>query len=115
MNGAIHHLDDKTVKQINKFILGNFSEAIFLSIDPVKHYNNIINKLMIRFDRGNFIRNKKDFNELMINYESLIIDDFYKMKDLEEFGLGFNQIDAMLLYCILSHYKPSKYRGFKEV
>jgi hypothetical protein len=79
MNGAIHHLDDKTVNQINKFILGNFTEAIFLSIDPVKHYNNTINKLMIRFDRGNFIRNKKDFNELMINYDSLIIDDFYKM------------------------------------
>jgi hypothetical protein len=45
----------------------------------------------------------------IINKHFKGLDDFYKMKDLEEFGLGFNQIDAMLLYCILSHYKPSKY------
>ena len=96
MNGAIHHLDDKTVNQINEFILGNFSEAIFLSIDPVRHYNNFINKLMISFDRGNFIRNKKDFSELMINYESLIIDDFFKMSFHNIFH--YRNLDLKKLY-----------------
>jgi hypothetical protein len=96
MNGAIHHLDDKTVNQINEFILGNFPEAIFLSIDPVKHYNNFINKLMISFDRGNFIRNKKDFSELMINYESLIIDDFFKMSFNNIFH--YRNLDLKKLY-----------------
>lgn len=96
MNGAIHHLDDKTVNQINQFILGNFSEAIFLSIDPVRHYNNFINKLMISFDRGNFIRNKKDFSELMINYESIIIDDFFKMSFHNIFH--FRNLDLKKLY-----------------
>lgn len=103
MNGAIHHLDDKTVNQINKFILGYFSEAIFLSIDPVRYYNNFINKIMIRFDRGNFIRNKNDFSELMINYESFIIDDFYKMSFQNIFH--FRNLDLKKIY------KDWKYRN----
>ena len=76
---GIHHLDDATVKSINYFIKNNFSKCYFLSLDPVKHNNSFLNKIMIMLDRGKFIRNKSEYAELMNSFESLIIDDFYKM------------------------------------
>ena len=80
INGAIHHLEDKTVKLINSFIKNNFSECRFLSVDPVKYNNALLNKIMIMLDRGKFIRNKSEYAELMNSFESFIVDDFYKMK-----------------------------------
>ena len=44
MNGAIHHLDDDIMKSINEFI-NPFKKSIFLSVDPIKHNNNLIIKL----------------------------------------------------------------------
>ena len=80
INGAIHHLDDKTVKLINSVIKSNFSECYFLSVDPVRNNNSFLNSMMIKLDRGKFIRNKLQYSELMDTFESFIIDDFYKMK-----------------------------------
>ena len=80
INGAIHHLDNATVKSINYFIKNNFSECYFLSVDPVKYNNALLNKIMIMLDRGKFIRNKSEYAELMNSFESFIVDDFYKMK-----------------------------------
>jgi ubiquinone/menaquinone biosynthesis C-methylase UbiE len=80
INGAIHHLDDKTVKSINYFIKNNFSKCYFLSVDPVKNNNAFLNKIMIKLDRGKFIRNKSEYVELMNSLESFIVDDFYQMK-----------------------------------
>ena len=79
INGAIHHLDDSTVKTINFYIKSNFSESYFLSVDPVKDNNSLLNSLMIKLDRGKFIRNKSHYAELMKSFDSFIIDDFYKM------------------------------------
>ena len=78
MNGAIHHLDDKTMISIDTFINNN-NNSLFLSVDPIKHNNRLINKIMIFFDRGKFIRNKSEYKNIMGNYESVIIDDFYQM------------------------------------
>jgi ubiquinone/menaquinone biosynthesis C-methylase UbiE len=80
INGAIHHLDDKTVKSINYFIKNNFSKCYFLSVDPVKNNNAFLNTIMIKLDRGKFIRNKSEYVELMNSLESFIVDDFYQMK-----------------------------------
>ena len=79
VNGAIHHLNDETVKSINSFIVKNFSDSYFLSIDPVRNNNNFLNNMMIKFDRGKFIRNKTQYKELMNSYQSFIVNDFYKM------------------------------------
>ena len=79
INGAIHHLDDKTVKTINSFIKNNFSDCYFLSVDPVKNNNSLLNNVMIKLDRGKFIRSRFEYAELMNSFESFIIDDFYKM------------------------------------
>ena len=79
INGAIHHLDDKTVKLINSFIQINFSNCYFLSVDPIKNNNGLLNSLMIKMDRGKFIRDKFHYAELMKSFESFIINDFYKM------------------------------------
>ena len=46
MNGAIHHLDDQTMNSINNFIF-KFKDSIFLSVDPVKYNNHLINSIMI--------------------------------------------------------------------
>ena len=79
INGAIHHLDDATVKSITSFIADNFSDSYFLSVDPIKDNNGLLNSLMIKLDRGKFIRNKSHYAELMKSFDSFIIDDFYKM------------------------------------
>ena len=96
INGAIHHLDDKTVKLINSFIKNNFSECYFLSVDPVKYNNALLNKIMIMLDRGKFIRNKSEYEELMNSFESFIVDDFYKMKFQNIFH--YKNFDLKALY-----------------
>lgn len=96
MNGAIHHLQDKTVNKINQFILNYFPKATFLSIDPVRYNNGFINKLMIKFDRGKYIRNKNEFSYLMKGYKTLIVDDFYKMSFQNIFH--FRNLDLKKLY-----------------
>ena len=69
INGAIHHLDDHTIKNITSFI-NRFEESIFISIDPVKSNNKILNKIMIKLDRGKYIRTENEYKNLMQNYNS---------------------------------------------
>ena len=49
---------------------------MFLSVDPVKFNNSLINKIMIFFDRGKFIRSDLEYKKLMTNYNQFIVDDF---------------------------------------
>ncbi len=95
MNGAIHHLDDSTMKLINDFI-HKFKNSIFLSVDPIKHKNKMINKIMIFFDRGKFIRNENGFQKVMTNFEKFIVDDFYQMSFQNIFH--YNNLDIPKLY-----------------
>ena len=85
MNGAVHHLDGELMKIINQVIKKKFYKAIFLSLDPIKDKNKMINELMVNFDRGKFIRTKKKYKKLMNNYNSFIIDDFFRMSFLSIF------------------------------
>ena len=95
MNGAIHHLDDKTVNLINNFV-NKFEKSIFLSVDPVKHNNKLINKIMIFFDRGKYIRNDEGFKKVMSKYKQFIVDDFYQMSFQNIFH--YNNINIPELY-----------------
>jgi hypothetical protein len=79
MMGALHHFDDYTVSQITSCIKKYFPKCIFLSVDPVIHNNNFLNKLMIYFDRGKFIRNKNQYKNLIKNFNFHITNDFYTM------------------------------------
>ena len=56
-----------------------FKDAIFISVDPVIEDNSVINYIMIKFDRGKFIRERENYNNLLRNFESFIVDDFYRM------------------------------------
>ena len=94
INGAIHHLDDNTVQTINS-IFRLLHNCIFLSVDPVTHENNLINKIMIYFDRGKFIRSALMYEKLMKDYESIIIDDFYKMSFKNIFHYKNFQLPAL--------------------
>jgi hypothetical protein len=79
VHGAIHHFNDATAKIITTDISKFFSNSIFISTDPINHENNFLNKIMINFDRGKFIRTKTEYNKLMPDFEHFIIDDFYRM------------------------------------
>ena len=78
MNGVIHHLEDDVVKSIN-FFIKKLKKNIFISVDPIKENNKILNKIMIMLDRGKFIRNKSQYEKIMKGYKTIIIDDFYQM------------------------------------
>ena len=79
VHGAFHHLNDQTVKKIIEFINTYFPRCIFVSVDPVRNKNKIINRIMIKFDRGKFIRTKKNFSNLIKKFKSIITEDFYIM------------------------------------
>ena len=94
INGAIHHLNDNIVQTINS-IFRSLHNCRFLSVDPVSHENNLINKIMIYFDRGQFIRSSLMYEKLMKDYESIIIDDFYKMSFKNIFHYKNFQLPAL--------------------
>jgi hypothetical protein len=102
MNGAIHHLDNTTMDSINSF-LDKYKESVFLSVDPIKENNKLLNKIMIFFDRGKFIRNKKNYHELMNSYQYCIIDDFYRMSFQNMFH--FKNLNLINLYKNWKNYK----------
>ena len=96
INGAIHHLDDKTVQSINSFVTNNFPKSYFLSVDPIKHNNSLLNSLMIKMDRGKFIRDKFQYNEIMKSFDFFITNDFYKMNFENIFH--YKNFDLEILY-----------------
>lgn len=78
MNGAIHHLDDKSLSEIVN-IINYYKRSYFLSVDPIKYKNKFINNLMIKLDRGKFIRDKIGYKKVMKKFNSLIVEGFYIM------------------------------------
>lgn len=101
MNGAIHHLNNDLVKKITDMIKSKFKNAVFISVDPIKKNNKLLNQLMIKFDRGQYIRNNKDYKKIMKNFNSFIVDDFYKMSFLNIFH--FRNINLKNLYLKWKH------------
>ena len=95
MNGAVHHLNNDIMASINDF-LNTFEKNIFLSVDPVRYNNNLLNKIMIFFDRGKYIRSDIEFKKIMSNYNQFIVDDFYQMSFQNVFH--YNNIDVEKLY-----------------
>ena len=95
MNGAIHHLNDETINSINNFI-SKLNNCIFISVDPIKYNNRMMNKIMIAFDRGKFIRTDLEFKKLMKNFNQFIVDDFYQMSFQNVFH--YKNIDIPQLY-----------------
>ena len=95
MNGAIHHLDDETMNLIKNYI-SRFKNCVFLSVDPIRYNNSLMNKLMIFFDRGKFIRNDQEYKLLMPAYKQFIVDDFYQISFQNIFH--FANIDIYKLF-----------------
>lgn len=86
LNGVIHHLNNKETKTLINYLEINYPNAIYLFIDPVCSNNKLINKLMIKLDRGKYILNPKEYKKILKNFNQLIINDFFKM----EFKIIFN-------------------------
>ena len=99
LNGAIHHLSDNIVENLLNFLNKKFPNAKYLTIDPIIDNNKLLNKIMINFDRGDFIRNTNEYKILMKRFDTLITDDFfimsfklifhYKNIDLEEIYINW--------------------------
>lgn len=79
LNGAIHHLNDNIVENLLNFLDKKFPNAKYLTIDPIIDNNKLLNKIMINFDRGDFIRNTNEYKILMKRFDTLITDDFFIM------------------------------------
>jgi hypothetical protein len=102
INGVIHHLNDEKVVKLITYLYKNFPRSMFLIIDPVKKNNNFLNKLMIKYDRGKFIRTENKYKILLKNFKSYVINDFflmnfllifhYKNIDLKKFYLNWKRI-----------------------
>ncbi len=96
LNGAIHHFNDETVKTLIQYIKKKFPKAIFLSIDPLKDKNNLINDIMIKNDRGKFIRKKDEYKKILNSFLTLVTDEFFIMKFLLIFH--YQNIDLKKYY-----------------
>lgn len=79
LNGAIHHLNNNVVLNLLKYLEQRYPNAKFLTIDPVIDKNKFLNRLMIKFDRGNFIRDINNYEKIMKKFDYLITDDFFRM------------------------------------
>ena len=79
LNGAIHHLNDNVVENLLSFLNKRYPNAKYLTIDPVIYNNKFLNKIMINFDRGDFIRDTSKYKKLMKKFDTLITDDFFIM------------------------------------
>ena len=79
LNGAIHHLDDNLVIKLITYLEQKYPNAKYLTIDPIKDNNKFLNKIMINFDRGKFIRDNVGYKNIMKKFNFLITDDFFRM------------------------------------
>ena len=79
LNGAIHHLDDNLVIKLFNDLEQKYPNAKYLTIDPIKDNNKFLNKIMINFDRGKFIRDNVGYKNIMKKFNFLITDDFFRM------------------------------------
>ncbi len=79
LNGAIHHLDDNLVIRLFDYLEQKYPSAKYLTIDPIRDNNKLLNKIMINFDRGKFIRSNIGYKNVMKKFNFLITDDFFKM------------------------------------
>ena len=83
------------MNSINLFI-SKFEKTIFLSVDPIKYKNKLLNKIMIFLDRGKFIREKEEYKNIMSDYNQFITDDFYQMSFQNVFH--YKNIDIEKMY-----------------
>ena len=79
LNGAIHHLEDNIVIELFNYLEQKYPNAKYLTIDPIKDNNKFLNKIMINFDRGKFIRDNVGYKNIMKKFNFLITDDFFRM------------------------------------
>ena len=113
LNGAIHHLNDDILNNLLNFLNNKYPNAKYLTIDPIIHENKFLNRIMIDFDRGNFIRDINKYKTLMKKFNSLITDDFfimsfklifhYKNIDLEK-STEIGRIELLIEYNFIHQY-----------
>ena len=65
------------MKNLFSFLDKKYPNAKYLTIDPIIYNNRFLNKIMINFDRGDFIRDTNKYKILMEKFNSFITDDFF--------------------------------------
>ena len=80
-HGFFHHIDDKTLELYLEFLRNSIPRhGCLLSIDPCFVENqNIISKILVSEDRGNFVRTEEEYFNLLKRYflevKTIIRDD----------------------------------------
>ena len=67
------------MENLLSFLNKKYPSAKYLTIDPIIYNNKFLNKIMINFDRGDFIRDTNKYKILMKKFDSFITDDFFIM------------------------------------
>ena len=73
MIGVLHHLADDEIGLIKKYLLNKYKNAAFFSFDGVFLENqNPISRILLRLDRGQYVRWKDGYQNLFNDYAFLI-------------------------------------------
>lgn len=73
--GVIHHIDDENSKNLISQ-LKSIEGSVIISIDPVKiNKQHPIARLLIKLDRGKFIRTKSQYEKIFTDFKFFMRDD----------------------------------------
>ena len=74
MTGLFHHINDEKIR----FFLEKTSNFRIYAIDAVKIPDqNMITKLLLSLDKGNYIRNVDHYKKILLNFEFIIARNKY--------------------------------------
>ena len=74
MTGLFHHINDEKIS----FFLEKTSNFRIYAIDAVKISDqNMITKLLLSLDKGNYIRNVDHYKKILLNFEFIIVRNKY--------------------------------------
>ena len=72
--GLFHHINDEKIK----LFLDKTSKFKIYAIDAVKiHDQNMITKLLLSLDKGNYVRNVENYKKILINFEFVTVRNKY--------------------------------------
>ena len=73
--GVIHHLDDENSKNLINQLKSN-DGSVIICLDGVKVKNqHPISKLLMKMDRGKFIRPKSEYEKIFVDFKFFMRDD----------------------------------------
>jgi SAM-dependent methyltransferase len=101
LNGVLHHLNNPQIRSLFKNIVNYIDkDGKIIIIDLVREAGlNYINKIFLRCDRGNFIRDKAEYSDL--------IRDYFHIASNNNFSIRYLGVNLWKLVKFILEKKPS--------